>query len=50
MKKLEIKSMVKVNGKWIRQEDLPPEKFARTLEAKTDEVMHSIGFKRRNTA
>lgn len=49
MKKLEWISMVKIDGNWIRQEDLPTEEFARILEAKINEVMHSIGFERINT-
>ena len=50
MKKLEIKSLVKVDGKWVRQEDLAKEEFDRILEAKIDEVMSNIGFERINTA
>lgn len=50
MKKLEIVSMVKINGVWMNQEDLPPEEFRRLLEAKINDTMQNIGFQRTNTA
>ena len=49
MKKIEIISMVKIDGKWFCQEDFPPEEFDKILKAKMDKVMHSIGFERINT-
>lgn len=50
MQKLEIVSMIKVDGAWIRQEDILPEDFRKLLEMKMDESMKSIGFERKNTA
>lgn len=50
MQKLEIVSMIKVDGTWIRQEDILPEDFRKLLEMKMDESMKSIGFERKKTA
>lgn len=48
--KLEIVSMVKVNGVDILQEDIPVEEFREMVEKKLDETMRNISFKRRKTA
>ena len=48
--KLEVVSMIKVNGKWIQQEDIPQEELRRLLETKMDETMRNIGFARIKTA
>lgn len=50
MSNLEIVSMVKINGVWHKQEDIPPEEFRRLLEEKIDTVMQNIGFRRKETA
>lgn len=50
MQKLEVVSMVKVNGEWVRQEDLPPEEFRTLLETKLNDTMRSVGFGRIKTA
>ncbi|MEH2947078.1 hypothetical protein [Sporofaciens sp. JLR.KK001] len=44
MKKLEIVSMVRIEGKWYRQEEIPVDEFRRLLEAKITESMENIGF------
>lgn len=44
MKKLEIVSMVRIEGKWYRQEEIPVDEFRRLLEAKITESMKNIGF------
>lgn len=50
MKELKIVSMVKVNGTWINQNDIPPEDFKEMLEKKIEETMQNIGFERIKTA
>lgn len=50
MRKLEVVSMVKVNGEWVRQEALPPEEFRALLETKLNDTMRDIGFRRIKTA
>ncbi|WP_333813582.1 hypothetical protein [Muricomes intestini] len=50
MKELKIVSMVKINGTWINQDDVPPEEFRELLEKKLEETMNNIGFDRINTA
>lgn len=50
MKELEIVSMIKVNGVWVRQEEIPQEEFCKLLEKKLDQVMDGIGFDRVKTA
>ena len=47
MKKLEIISMVRIDGSWYGQEELPPDEFKGLLEAKITESMKNIGFKKR---
>jgi molybdopterin biosynthesis enzyme MoaB len=42
--------MVKINGTWINQDDVPPEEFRELLEKKLEETMNNIGFDRINTA
>lgn len=49
MKKLEIVSMVKINGIWHRQEELPPDEFKGLIEAKITESMQNIGFRKKKT-
>lgn len=44
MKKLEIVSMVRIEGKWYRQEEIPVDEFKKLLEAKITESMENIGF------
>ncbi len=46
MKKLEIVSMVRINGKWYRQEEIPTDEFKRLLEDKITESMENIGFRK----
>lgn len=50
MKELKIVSMVKVNGTWVNQEDIPAEEFKEMLEKKLNETMQNIGFERIKTA
>lgn len=48
--KLEIVSMVRINGEYVHQEDIPAEEFQKLLEKKLDESMRDIGFERIKTA
>ena len=48
--KLKIVCMVKINGQWVRQEDIPKDEFQRIIEKKMDQAMDSIGFDRIKTA
>lgn len=50
MKGIEVVSMIKINGSWMKQEDLSKEEFSEILEKKLDETMKNIGFERRKTA
>lgn len=50
MKGIEVVSMIKINGLWMKQEDLSKEEFSEILEKKLDETMKNIGFERRKTA
>lgn len=50
MKKLEIVSMVYINGEWKNQDDIPPDDFKSLLASKMDESMRNIGFKRKSAA
>ncbi len=50
MQKLEIVSMIKVNGVWVKQEEIPQEELRKLLEKKFDQVMDGIGFNRVKTA
>lgn len=45
-KDLEIVSMIKVDGEWVNQKDLPPEKAAEIIEKVIDRAMNNIGFQR----
>lgn len=45
-KKLEIVSMIKVNGVWIMQEELSGEELRQIVEKKLDAAMKNIGFER----
>ncbi len=48
--KLEIVSMVKINGVEILQEEIPTEEFQKMLEKKLDENMRNFGLERIKTA
>ena len=50
MAKLNIVSMVEIDGKRYRQEDIPPEEFDAIVEKVIERAMRNIGFKRVNTA
>ena len=50
MKKLEIVSMVYINGEWKNKDDIPPDDFKSLLASKMDESMRNIGFKRKSAA
>lgn len=50
MNKLKIVSMVTINGKKMRQEDVDPELFRKLLEEKFDSVMGNLGFEKDKTA
>lgn len=49
MQKFEVVSMIKINGKWVRQEEIPKEELRKLLEKKFDEAMKGIGFERVKT-
>lgn len=44
--KLEIVSMVRINGVKVPQEEIPVEEFRKILEKKLDENMKNIRFER----
>lgn len=46
MSKLEIVSMVKINGVWYMQEEVPKDQFRKLLEAKITDTMQNLGFRR----
>lgn len=46
MKKLEIVSMVKVDGVWMRQEEVPCDKLQKLIETRVDEAMKELKFRR----
>ncbi len=48
--KLEIVSMVRINGVKVLQEEIPVEEFRKILEKKLDENMKNIRFERIKTA
>lgn len=50
MQKLEIVSMIKINGVWVRQEEIPREELRKLLEKKFDQAMKGIGFERAKKA
>ena len=50
MQKLEIVSMIKINGVWVRQEEIPREELCKLLEKMFDQSMKGIGFERVKTA
>lgn len=50
MSKLNIISMVRINGELIPQEEIPEEVFKEQLEEKLDRTMKQNGFDRRKTA
>ncbi len=47
---LQIVSMIKVNGIWRNQNEIPREELCQLLERKIDSSMESIGFIRKKTA
>ncbi len=46
MSKLKIVSMVEIDGKRYRQEDIPPEEFEAIVEKVIERAMNNIGFVR----
>lgn len=48
--KLEIVSMVRINGVEILQDEIPVEEFRKMLEKKLDENMKNLGLERIKTA
>lgn len=50
MSKLNIISMVRINGELIPQEEIPEEVFKEQLKEKLDRTMKQNGFDRRKTA
>lgn len=48
--KLEIVSMVRINGVEMLQEEIPVEEFRKMLEKKLDENMKNLGLERIKTA
>lgn len=48
--KIEIVSLVRVNGKICRQEELDPEEFRIMVNQKVNDVMENLGFTRDKTA
>lgn len=50
MKKLEIVSMVRLNGEKVPQDSIPAEVFYELLEKKCDSVMKNLCFERIKTA
>ncbi len=48
--KLEIVSMVRINGVEMLQDEIPVEEFRKMLEKKLDETMRNIGLERIKTA
>lgn len=50
MSKLKIVSMVRIDGKLKKQEEIDPALFRKLVEEKIDFAMSNIGFKRDKTA
>ena len=48
--KLKIVSLVEIDGKRVRQEDIPPEEFKKIVEKVIVQAMSNIGYDRRKTA
>lgn len=48
--KLEIVSMVRINGVEMLQDEIPVEEFRKMLEKKLDENMKNLGLERIKTA
>lgn len=48
--KLEIVSMVRINGVEMLQDEIPVEEFRKMLEKKLDETMRNLGLERIKTA
>lgn len=49
-KKLEIVSLVRINGKIHRQDEIDPEEFRTMVHKRVDEIMLNLGFVRDETA
>lgn len=47
MKKLKIVCICRINGEYVRREDVPPEQFASLVEQKIDSAMKNLGFVRK---
>lgn len=50
-----IVSMIKINGEWVRQEDVPPEQMRKIVQQVITRAAENIGFdvnvkKKRKTA
>lgn len=48
MSKINIVSMVRINGQWMRQEEVDPVLFKKLLGEKLDYVMSNQGFVRKD--
>lgn len=44
MRKPTIVSLVKINGEWVNQDDVPPEQMAEIVEGVIKRAAESIGF------
>lgn len=50
MGRIEIVSMIRINGEKVCQSSIPKEEFAEILEEKLDSTMKSFCFERKKTA
>lgn len=48
MSKIEVVSMVRINGQWMNQNEVDPKLFNRLLGEKLDYVMGNQGFIRKD--
>ncbi len=44
MEKLNIVSMMKINGEWVNQEEIPPEKVKGIIQETFEKACRNIGF------
>ena len=44
MEKLNIVSMMKINGEWVNQEEIPPEKVKGIIQETFETACRNIGF------
>lgn len=44
MKKPKIVSLIKIDGEWVNQDDLPPETVNKIVEATIRQAAKNIGF------